>query len=358
MLAYSVIGAANNINPALDATLNTLADGLPGALLLACNPAVNDVQDSLGPIAQSMSDEALTGTASVSYHLTEDLMVYGGYSRGYKSGGFNIDRSGMSVAPFTQNVGALSSAFATAVSTAFGVALTPNASNLAFDPETIDAYELGFKSTLFGNTTLNVAAFYQQLHDYQLNAFSGFNFVTRNVPEVVSQGVELEMTARPTDDLTLTFGTLYSDVYYDSTVAFGSNASDIVSSGSPLSQSPEWTVTGSILYQIPISAGMQISLYGNGRWVSDYRLQTLSRNPLTDQPSFAIFDARIGLGARDDRWNIDFWVRNLTDEYYSIGAFAVPEQTLFQSGTQQVEGVFGAYPNEPQTMGVTLRARY
>ncbi|MEQ1707591.1 MAG: TonB-dependent receptor [Terricaulis sp.] len=339
--------------------LRTLADGLPGALTLICNPAVNNIQvlQNGGVYGGDTTDEAFSGTASMSYHVNDDVMIYGGYSRGYKSGGFNIDRSGMEVRPWSTTTPL--SAYAQSAATYLGLPTNPTfgAANLDFLPETIDALELGFKSTVFGSTTLNVAAFYQQLHDYQLNAFNGFNFITRNVPEVVSQGVELEATIRPMDDLTLTFGTLYSDVYYDSTVAFGPNPSDVVNSGDPLSQSPEWTVTGSLLYQVPISEGMQLSFYGNGRWVSDYRLQTLSRNPNTDQASFAIFDARVGIGARDDRWGLDVWVRNLADEYYSIGAFAVPEQSLF-SASGRVEGVFAAYPNEPRTMGVTLRARY
>jgi outer membrane receptor protein involved in Fe transport len=203
-----------------------------------------------------------------------------------------------------------------------------------------------------------MAAYYQQLHDYQLNAFNGFNFITRNVPEVVSQGVELEIASRPTDNLTLSFGALYSDVYYDSTVAFGRNPTDVVNSGDPLSLSPEWTVTGSALYEVPVGDTMKLSFYGNGRWVSDYRLQTLGRNARTDQEGFALFDARIGLGAQDGRWGIDIWGRNITDEYYSVGAFGVPEQSLFNSVTGTVEGVFAAFPNEPQTWGVTLRARY
>jgi outer membrane receptor protein involved in Fe transport len=297
------------------------------------------------------------------------LMIYAGYSRGYKSGGFNIDRSGMNIFPWTVTDTTLLPAYSQAaiaylatVPSNFGASRYGNttfgAQNLEFDPETIDAYEIGFKSPIFGgSTTLNVAAYYQQLHDYQLNAFNGFNFITRNVPEVVSQGVELELAARPTDALTFTFGALYSDVYYDSTVVFGTNPSDVVSSGDPLTQSPEWTLTGSVLYEMPVSDTMVARFYANGRYLSDYRLQTLSRNPVTDQDAFAIFDARIGLAAADDRWGIDFWVRNLTDEYYSIGAFAVPEQSLF-SATGQVEGVFAAYPNEPQTIGVTLRARY
>jgi iron complex outermembrane recepter protein len=345
-----------------NATLDTLIRTFPSALTLTCNPAVNDVQD--GAYGRSLEDDAFSGTLSLSHHLSDDVMIYGGYSRGYKSGGFNIDRSGMSIFPWTVDDPSLLPAYSQSAlaylqsvdspygDTSFG------AEDLQFAPETIDAFELGLKSTVFGNsTTVNAAVFFQQLHDFQLNAFNGFNFITENVPEVVSQGVELEVSARPTDELTLTFGALYLDVYYDSTIQFGTNPSDIVNSGDPLTQSPEWTLTGSIAYERPAFNDLTFRAYLNGRYLSDYRLQTLSRNPLTDQEAFAIFDARVGLGS-DTGWGVDVFVRNLTDEYYSIGAFAVPEQSLYLGATGQVEGVFAAYPNEPRTVGITLRGRF
>lgn len=366
-VAYAALVMENRAEALLPIgnTLRTLASGLPGALTLACNPATNNVvvQNGGGVYADSMSDDAMSGTVSLSYDLSDDIMIYGGYSRGYKSGGFNIDRSGMSIRPWsrTTDFDGLDSAFAVAAATALGLPTAPTfgSGDLDFLPETVDAYEVGFKSTIFGgSTTLNMAAYYQQLHDYQLNAFNGFNFITRNVPEVISQGVEMELATRPMEGLTATLGAHYSDVYFDSTVVFGDNPSDVVRAGDPLAQAPEWTVTGSVLYEMPVSDTMVARFYMNGRYLTDYRLQTLSRNPNTDQEAFAIFDARIGLAAADDRWGIDFWVRNLTDEYYSIGAFAVPEQTLWSDSAQGVNGVFRAYPNEPQTMGVTLRARY
>ena len=358
----ALVVKAAGVFPA-NAAISALANALPDGLLLTCNPAVNDVQD--GTYARSLEQDAISGVASLAWHATDDLMIYGGYSRGYKSGGFNIDRSGMSIRPWTVANPATLSPYALAAIAYLntvpnqGQPTTFGAAELEFQEETIDAYEIGFKST-FGDgvATLNMAAFYQELHDYQLNAFNGFNFITRNVPEVVSQGVEAEFAARPTDRLTVTLGALYSDVYYDSTVAFGSKPSDTVTAGSPLTVTPEWTFTGSIGYEIPLAGNTHLLLYGNGRHLSDYRLQTLSRNPLTDQTSFTIFDARVSLGADSGRWSIDAWVRNFMDEYYSVGAFAVPEQSTFNTPTQRVEGVFAAYPNEPRTVGLTVRARY
>jgi outer membrane receptor protein involved in Fe transport len=266
----------------------------------------------------------------------------------------------MTIFPWTVADPTSLSPYAQTVIAALGLPTTFGAENLEFDPETVDAYELGVKTDVLGGAgTLNVAAFYQQLHDYQLNAFNGFNFITRNVPEVVSQGVELELMLRPTDELSFSFGALYLDVFYDSTVAFGSNPTDVVNSGDPLSQSPEWTLTGSVNYERPSFINdLTLGAYLNGRYLSEYRLQTLGRNPLTDQDAFAIFDARLGLSSEDDSWGIDVFVRNLTDEYYSIGAFAVPEQSLYLGATGQTEGVFAAYPNEPRTFGVTLRSRF
>jgi outer membrane receptor protein involved in Fe transport len=132
-----------------------------------------------------------------------DMMLYGGYSRGYKAGGFNLDRQGLALRPDTTS------------------AATLNINQTHFDPEFTDAYEVGLKSTILGGTTtLNLAAFYQQIHDYQLNAFNGFNYITRNVPEVISQGAELEFSSSPMEGLTISGGVSYIDAYFDSEVRF------------------------------------------------------------------------------------------------------------------------------------------
>jgi outer membrane receptor protein involved in Fe transport len=299
---------------------------------LACNPAVNPVVN--GTWTGDREEEEFSGTASLAYHLSDDVMVYGGYSRGYKAGGFNVDRSGFPITPATTSAAGIS------------------VSQLAFEPEFTDAYEIGLKSTILGGSaTLNIAGFYQQISDYQLNAFNGFNFITRNIPDVVSQGAELELSARPMDGLTLTGGVVYTDAYYDSTVVFNTldPAPNTVTAGDPLSFAPEWVVTGGISYEVPLPGSMRALFYLDGRWNSEYRTQTLNRNPsgITDNESFAIFNGRIGIGPESERWSIDIWGQNLTDEFYFIGSFAPP----LQNSTV-------IYPSAPRTWGVTVRARY
>jgi outer membrane receptor protein involved in Fe transport len=308
-----------------------------GLMNIACSPAVNPMAN--GNWSSSTEENEFSGTVSLAYHMSDDVMLYGGYSRGYKAGGFNLDRQGFALRPDTTSVATL------------------NIDQTHFDPEFTDAYELGLKSTIFGGTTtMNLSAFFQQIHDYQLNAFNGFNFITRNVPELVSQGVELELSMRPVEGLMINGGVTYTDAYYDSevrfnplTVGLGANDPNAVFVGQPLAFSPEWTATAAIAYEVPIGANMRALFYLDGRYNSEYRVQTLARDPLgrTDNDAYAIYNGRIGIGPNNERWSLELWGRNLTDEFYHVGAFASPLQNTFM-----------IYPSEPQTYGVTLRAEF
>ncbi|WP_167755719.1 TonB-dependent receptor [Vitreimonas flagellata] len=304
---------------------------------IACNPAVNPIAN--GDWEGDSEEEELSGTISLAYNLNDDVMVYGGYSRGYKAGGFNVDRSGFAITPALIDPSLLS------------------VDQLAFAPEFTDAYEIGIKSTILGGTTtVNLTGFYQEIHDYQLNAFNGFNFITRNIPEAISQGAELEVSARPTDNLTLTGGVVYTDAFYDSevrfnplTAALGDADPNAVFSGQPFAFAPELTVTAAATYVQPIGDNLQALFYIDTRWNDGYRTQTLSREPngATDNGEFAIFNGRVGIGSQDERWSVELWGRNLFDESYFVGAFSPPLQNDYV-----------VYPNEPATYGLTIRARY
>jgi outer membrane receptor protein involved in Fe transport len=237
-----------------------------------------------------------------------------------------------------------------------------NTGQLHFDPEFTDSYELGVRSTVFGGTTtVNLTGFYQEIHDYQLNAFNGFNFITRNIPEAISQGVELEVAARPMDNLTISGGVVYTDAYYDSTVNFlapnpDPSGQNTVTAGQPFVFAPEWVVTGGIAYEVPIGGDMHALFYVDGRWNSEYRTQTLNRDPAgrTDNDEYAIFNGRIALGPNNERWSVELWGRNLSDETFLVGAFVPP----LQSNPNPLLSTYVAFPNEPLTYGITLRARY
>jgi outer membrane receptor protein involved in Fe transport len=353
VLQTTAFGGAN-LASAVSAASGGLAD-VPFAL--ACNAVTNTLAN--GAWSDSREEDEWSGTVSLAYDVTDDLLIYAGYSRGYKAGGFNLDRSGFFG---TDNLPAYAGQFDPLGGNANASdPLTPSepltTEDLQFEPEFTDAYEIGFKSTIFGGTTtFNAAIYYQQIHDYQSNSFSGFNFFTLNVDELISQGVELELSSRPTDNLTLVGGIVYNDAYYDTDATFGGST---IEAGTTLAQAPEWTVTGSANYRMPLTSELVSNFYISGRWVSDYATMTLNRNPVTDNDAFAIFDARVSLGSPEGAWSAEIFVQNLTDEFYYVGGFGAPERTLPTSiDPDFAGGNYLAYPNRPRTVGLTLRARY
>ena len=320
-----------------------------GPLLpLICSPAVNE--QAVGAYNDTSEDNEFNGILSLAYDFTPDLMGYVSYSRGYKAGGYNLDRLGFNYALTGGPPITLPGTPPRQLDSTPDPTVEPSANDLQFDPEFVDAYEVGAKWTTWnGALTLNAAAFYEQITDYQNNAFTGFNFQTFNVPDTVSAGVELEWTARLTDQFTWQGGVLYNDAYIDSTVVL---PGETITAGTPLDRAPDWTFTSALTYEQPISDNLVALFYVDGRWEGEQRLQVLGRDPRTDQESYALFNARVGIGPTDQRWSVEAFVDNLADEYYNLGAFAVPEQT--SDGV----GVYAVYPGQPRTWGVTVRARY
>lgn len=317
--------------------LAPLAGGVRTMLSILCAPQGNTALGSTtspGIWNGSRDEDAWSGTTALRYEVNDDLMLYGSYSRGYKAGGYNLDRSGF-VGIFPGMTPAQASAL-----------IDPE--SIGFEPEYVDSYELGMRSTILnGSTFFNVTLFHSQLHDYQLNAFNGTAFITRNIPEAISQGVEIDILARLTDNLTIQGGVNYTDAYNDSTVAFAPSPADTIFEGTPLVQAPEWSVTGAITYEMPINDSLLARFYLDGRYDTEYQTQALGRNPISDQDDVLILNGRIGLGSPNQHWSVEFWGRNLTDEVV-WGGFNLPLQT----------GSIGAFVNEPRTYGVTVRARY
>ena len=102
----------------------------------------------------------------LSYRPNNDLLLYASYSRGYKAGGFNLDRSALKspILPFAATPGGAQALVG----------------NLQFDPEINNAYELGVKYQR-GPLTLNLTAFRQQFRNFQLNTFNGTVFLVQTI---------------------------------------------------------------------------------------------------------------------------------------------------------------------------------
>jgi outer membrane receptor protein involved in Fe transport len=351
-------------------------------------------------ISDRRSEDEFTGTAIVSWKATDDLLIYGSFSRGYKAGGFNFDRSALK-APLQPAGGVLTTTFA---SVGGAQALV---GNLQFEPEKVDAFEIGAKYST-GPFSVSAAAFRQQFKSFQLNTFDGTVFIVQNVngcdtdlngadrdqskfaaaPNfnagaaatgacpagdvsygVVSQGVELEAALAPARDFRITAGLTYANTKYRDNLV-GNNAGAPLNQalrklpGDNLSNAPELVVTGSAAWTPDIgSSGLSGLFYVDTRLSSDYNTGS-DLFPQKQQEAFAVVNARIGIRGPNERWAVEFWGQNIFNQDYAQVAFNSPFQegaatAAFQDpqypGGRQL---FSQFLAEPRTYGITLRGRF
>jgi outer membrane receptor protein involved in Fe transport len=368
-----------------------LAPVAGGILALSCQGNTTSELNGVS-INGKRSEHRLTGTGVLSYKVTDDLLAYASYSRGYKAGGFNLDRS------------ALKSPIPTFASLGGAQALAPG---LQFDPEIVDAFEIGAKYSARG-LTLNASLFRQQFKNFQLNTFDGTVFIVQNIngctddlngadrdqskfataPNfnaaaatsgacdkdnvgygVRSQGVELEGSYRVTPDLRVNAGVTLAKTSYRQNLVGTDNGAPLnqalrVLPGNRLSNAPGFVTTGAISYTPAIgSSGLSALFYVDARYTSHYNTGS-DLFPQKSQESYAVVNARLGLHGPDDRWGIEVWAQNLFQKDYTQVAFNSPFQEgavgapftdpAFPGGRQ----IFSAYIAEPRTYGLTLRGRF
>lgn len=362
-----------------------------GILGLSCQG--NSTSELNGVSINDERDEnEFTGTAILSYKVTPDLLLYGSYSRGYKAGGFNLDRSALKqpIFSFASQGGAQ--------------ALV---GNLQFDPETVNAYEVGAKYAT-GPFSLSVAAFRQEFKNFQLNTFDGTVFIVQNVngctndlggadrdqskftaapnfnagaaasgacsPDdlgygVLSQGVELEAQIVPHRDLRIAMGLTYADTKFRDNLVGNDSGAPLNQAlrklpGDNLSNAPEIVVTSSLGWTPDIgNTGLSGLFYVDGRLAGDYNTGS-DLFPQKEQDSFFILNARVGIRGPGERWALELWGQNLLNKDYAQVAFNSP----FQEGATtpafqdpQYPGgrqIFSQFLAEPRTYGVTLRGRF
>jgi iron complex outermembrane recepter protein len=285
------------------------------------NPFFAKLSDS-----QSLTEDNLSGTIKLSYRFNEQVMTYLSFADGYKAGGFNLGR---------------------VTNPAAANPLAP-VLNTSFPEETVDSYELGIKSTLLDRTLrLDAAVFDQRYKDFQLNTFTGILFVVSTLPRVESKGVEIDTAwATPLSGLSFSGGITYAFTNIDE---FGS----ALSLFSPLrlndriSFAPLWSGAVSATYQIPLSASLALRTTLSEKYNSSYNTGS-NLDPRKIQNAYGILNARIGIGAPDDKWAVELWSNNVADKYYYQVAFDAPFQY------NQIDAFLGA----PRTFGVTARVKF
>ena len=357
----------NTVCPANRALLTPLL-GVPalsafagGILALSCQGNSTSELDGVS-ISDSRDENEFTGTAILSWKPTDDLMLYGSYSRGYKAGGFNLDRSALANPLFLD-------------------ADNIDVDNLQFDQETVDAFEIGAKYAT-RELSLSVAAFRQEFTNFQLNTFNGSVFLVQTVnscsedlggadtdasaatgacdpdnvqPGVVAQGIEFEAGLNPIPDLGFTFGVTYADTSYEDDLIGNDTGAPLdpalrLLPGDNLSNAPEWVATSSASWTPAIgSSGMRGLVFVNARMTDNYN----TGSDLLygkEQDSYVVVNGRIGLTDIAGRFSIEGWVQNLFDKQYTQVAFNTPFIAPQQT--------YSAFLAEPRTYGITVRGEF
>jgi len=355
-----------------DPTLRTLAGGI---VTLTCTGNSSSTLNALD-LQDGFRDSEWTGTAVLSWKPTPQVLTYASYSKGYKAGGYNLDRS---------DLGGLTGVFSPRSNA--------DAAGLRFEPEKVDAYEVGLKynGRVFN---VNLAAFRQEFKTFQLNTFNGSIFIVQNIascsddlagadsdnsavtgacagktkPGVISQGVEVEASIYPASDVAITAGYTYADTHYRRNLV-GSSTGEALSNalfllpGQQLSNAPKHVATASFAWTPELgSAGHSFLFYVDARRSSSYNTGS-DLFPEKAQEGFTLVNARVGLRGPEERWAIELWGQNIFDKNYQQVAFNTPFQGAGSIAQTQAFGttanqLFSSFLAEPRTYGVTVRGKF
>lgn len=267
-----------------------------------------------------VSDSALSWTTSLNKKWTEDLSTYVTVSRGFKSGGMDLDTS-------------------TAL-------LEPEA--LVYDPEYVTNYEVGLKADLFeGKARLTAAAFLSDYKDRQVTRFLTFGDnpvavpTTNNAGESEVKGLEIELQAIVTEQLTLWASAAFMDGEYTRFLNATPDGADF--SGNTTERTPESFATLGAEYRIPFESG-NVVIYADVSRSGAVELQA-DNLPIHRENGYTLVNARAGWEANEGAYGVYLWAKNITDEQYM-------EFSRSFLGNQQV--LYG----EPSMYGLEVNYRF
>ncbi|MDE2561113.1 MAG: TonB-dependent receptor [Sphingomonadales bacterium] len=277
-----------------------------------------------------------TPRAVLQYKPSRDVMLYASYSKGYKSGGYN------SRGTIASNVG-------------------------PYNPETVNAYELGLKSELFDRKLrFNVAAFLNNFKNLQgavtkMGALRPEN-VTVNIASARTYGLEMDAGLRASRNLTInaTFAYLharYTSFCADTDGVFTGTNPNLVPTNTPgqcgtatpvylgtafqgfsipvdstnldMANAPEYTASLGFDYKFPVGMGT-INLHGDGRYSSRYNTWGRSNDPAYYRGEVVLLNGSIGLTSATDGWSVTLYGRNLTNQTVMSGAISAGATPITQ----------------------------
>ena len=247
--------------------------GLPTTLTTTFN-------ESISPLAVVEEDD-IAAKIQVNWQPNDNLLLYGGISRGVKAGGFNATFGAPGVTSST----------------------TP------YSKETPITYEVGFKSTLFdGRAQWNASAYYYDYQNYQAFAFVALSQLVFNTDAEV-YGIDSNLLISPFDGLDLNFGINIMDTEAKNVVNPGG-----FSANRGLPNAPDVQFTGMARYSWPAWNGT-LAIEGDFNYQSKNSF-TIFNDPATSIDGYIVGNARLSYTSGDERWSAALFVKNIGDKEY------------------------------------------
>jgi iron complex outermembrane recepter protein len=270
---------------------------------------------SLANVNTSIDNHTPTWRIAFDHKFADDVLGYISYNRGFKSGGYNV------VAP----------------------ALAP------YQPEKLDAYELGVKTQfLERRLTLNTAAFYYDYKNIQVSRFVNGSPQVYNGGKATLYGLDTDATLRVTEELTVTAGIELehsefkdfpnADFFLSCPAAYPTVCS-LSATGKQLPQAPNASGTVNVDYRTSLMEG-ELHLNLNEVANSGY---FYAPNNEYKQSAYGLLNASMGWSR--SFYTVSFWGKNLTNFIYPLSVNQAPT------------AVAAAYA-APRTFGFTLGAKF
>lgn len=282
------------------------------------------------PLSGSRHETAFDPSAQLQYTFNPDAMVYVSYAQGSKAGGFVAAQS------------------------------TTTQSQFQFEGERAKSWEVGAKLQMLDRRVrLNVALFDTKYDDLQVSVWNpqAAAFITGNAASATTKGVEVELGARLTRSLDLSFSGGYLDAMYDDFPGAGciyplpvipaglACVQNI--GGTRIPRAPRWSMASTLDLNQPLTDGLNLV----GSLTVSYRSEAFledTLNPVSLQPAYAKVDLRLGIAGARDRWELAVVGKNLTDKLTASHAFGTP----FVTGSETY------VVDPPRVIALQARLRY
>ena len=319
------------------------------------------------------TDTAFTPRASVSFKPNEDHHFYASFAKGFKGGGFD-PRGQSTQAPDADGDGDRDA--------------DDIYEYMAFDPEKVTSFELGWKASFFDKRVFtSVALFNASYRDVQIptsigcviNGQPNFCGLTSNAGKARIRGIEFEGNARVFGNpggsrfnvgwtlgyLDADFQEFLSFVAIDRTTGLPIAPIEIdVADSRKIQNTPKLTASGTLSYSTPLAGG---DLYLSSTLSYRSKSQQFElRVPGLDQKAFALLDASATYEFGGGHWTMGLHGKNLTNQRYKSAGYNFLRQNPFSgdfilptgapgiSSALGREGVLTAYYGNPRQVFFTL----